>query len=119
MRPLSTLRNWKFDQLRRGVGILQFLIRNARFAALSTRKERPGGWTASEVIGHLLDWERLFLERAHLVMEVDTPDLPFPPQDDEVKAGRYNERNPYEVLQEWRQQREAYLDYLAAVPDES
>jgi uncharacterized damage-inducible protein DinB len=116
---MSTLRGWQFEQLKHDVRILEFMIGNTSTAKMSNQREKPDGWTASEVIGHLLDCERLFLQRAKLVMEKDMPDLPFPPQNEEVKKGCYNDRDPKEIFNQWKTEREAYLDYLSALPDAS
>jgi len=63
----------------------------------------------TEVIGHLLDCERLFLERAKLTMNYDCPELPFPDQAEDVKRGHYNERDPQAVFNEWQRVRDDYL----------
>jgi hypothetical protein len=119
MRPPATLRKWQFDQLRLHVKVMRFIVGGAGAEELTRAREKPDGWTAAEVLGHLLDCERLFLQRARMTMEQESPLLPFPDQDEEVRKGGYNERDPSAVLGEWERTREEYLEYLAAVPDGS
>jgi len=118
MRPPSTLRKWQFDQLQREVPIVQFIIETVPKETLITKREKPEGWTVAEVLGHLLDCERLFVQRAHLTVEQDCPELPFPNQDEDVKKGHYNERDPHTILNEWKMTREEYVTYLTPLLDE-
>lgn len=118
MRPMTTIRRWHFEQLQYALKTAGYLLQTADPQALTTYRDHGEGWTAAEVIGHLLDCERLFLERAKLTMTQDCPELPFPDQDQEVIQGRYNERDPQATWAEWAQVREAYLTYLGTIPDE-
>jgi uncharacterized damage-inducible protein DinB len=119
MRPMSTIRRWHFDQLRYSLKTVRYIAQTAAPQDLITYRDGNGGWTVAEVIGHLLDCERLFLERARLTMTTDCPDLPFPDQNEDVIKGRYNERDPQAVLADWRQVRDEYLAYLDTIPDEA
>jgi uncharacterized damage-inducible protein DinB len=96
-----------------------YIVQTAETKDLITYRDGDDGWTVAEVIGHLLDCERLFLERAKLTMTYDCPDLPFPDQDEDVIKGRYNERDSQTVLADWRQVRDEYLAYLATIPDDA
>jgi hypothetical protein len=119
MRPMAAIRKWHFDQLRYSLGIVRYIMQTAVPQTLTTYRDNGDGWTVAEVIGHLLDCERLFLERAQLTMTYDSPALPFPDQDQEVIKGRYNERDPHITLKEWEHVRGDYLAYLSTIPDEA
>ncbi len=119
MRPMSTIRRWHFDQLRYSLKAVLYIAQAAAPQDLITYRDGDDGWTVAEVIGHLLDCERLFLERAKLTMTYDCPDLPFPDQNEDVIKGHYNERDPQTVLADWGQVRDEYLAYLAAIPDDA
>jgi uncharacterized damage-inducible protein DinB len=119
MRPMSTIRRWHFEQLRYSWKTVAYIVQTAPKDDLITCRDENEGWTAAEVIGHLLDCERLFLERARLTVTCDNPDLPFPDQNEDVIKGRYNERDPQAILAEWGQVRDDYLAYLATIPDEA
>jgi hypothetical protein len=119
MRPMATVRKWQFDQLGRHVAIVQFMIRKEDNQRLTHAKEKANGWTAAEVIGHLLDCEKLFLQRAKMTLEIDSPLLPFPPQDDEVRKGNYNDCDPRTTLNEWNDIRKQYISFLEKIPETS
>ncbi len=119
MRPMSTVRRWHFDQLRYSLKTVLYIAQTVAPQDLITYRDGDGGWTVAEVIGHLLDCERLFLERARLILAYDCPDLPFPDQNEDVIKGRYNERDPQTVLADWQQVRDKYLAYLATTPDDA
>ena len=118
MRPMSYVRRLHFEQLRYSLDIFRYMMHTAEPSTLTTYRDGGVGWTTAEVIGHLLDCERLFLERAQLTMTQDSPMLPFPDQDEDVVKGRYNERDPLTTFQEWEQVRADYLAYLGTVPEE-
>jgi hypothetical protein len=113
MRPMSTIRRWHFEQLRCSLNAVRYIVQTTAAQDLVTYRDHDDGWTAAEVIGHLLDCERLFVERARLTMTCDRPALPFPDQDQEVIQGRYNERDPQTILTDWCQVRD---EYLACMP---
>jgi hypothetical protein len=94
-----------------------YIVQTATLKDVTTYRDHHDGWTIAEVLGHLLDCERLFLERATLTMTYDCPDLPFPDQDEEVMKGRYNERDPQGILADWRHARDEYFAYLDTIPD--
>jgi uncharacterized damage-inducible protein DinB len=119
MRPMSTIRRWHFDQLRYSLKTVGYIVQTTPKNDLLTYRDANGGWTVAEAIGHLLDCERLFLERARLTMTYDNPDLPFPDQNEDVIKGRYNERDPQAILADWQQVRDDYLAYLSAIADDA
>ncbi|MBN1516567.1 DinB family protein [Candidatus Sumerlaeota bacterium] len=106
------------EQLTCMLDIVQHIVESHPAEDLTTLREREGGWTVTEVVGHLLDCERLFLERAQLTVTQDSPMLPFPPQDEEVLKGRYNEREPMDIVNDWREAREKFLAFLKTIPEE-
>jgi uncharacterized damage-inducible protein DinB len=119
MRPMSTVRRWHFDQLRNSWKTVHYIVQTGSKSDFITYRDSGDGWTAAEVIGHLLDCERLFLERARLTVTYDNPDLPFPDQNEDVIKGRYNERDPQAILADWQQVRDEYLAYLSTIPDDA
>jgi hypothetical protein len=52
----------------------------------------PGKWTIKQLLGHIIDTERIFAYRAHHIARNDAGVLPGFEQDDYVAAGSFNER---------------------------
>jgi hypothetical protein len=63
----------------------------------SLRRYAPGKWSVREVLGHMIDGERIFAYRALRFARNDRTELPGFEQDDYVPAGRFDDR-PWEDL---------------------
>jgi uncharacterized damage-inducible protein DinB len=116
---MSTIHRWHFEQLRAGQKIAAYIVQISDPRDMVTYRDGGQGWTAAEVIGHLLDCERLFLERARLTVTQNCPMLHWGGQDEDVTRGRYNEWDMQTLLDTWRAAREDYLGYLSTVPEEA
>lgn len=68
-----------------------------------------GKWTVKEVVGHLLDTERVFAYRALCIARGDKKSLPGFDQDDYVSGGNFNSRNLSDLNYEFRLLRESNL----------
>jgi len=68
-----------------------------------------GKWTVKEVVGHLLDTERVFAYRALCIARAEKKSLPGFDQDDYVKEGNFNRRELFELNYEFRLLRESNL----------
>ncbi len=68
-----------------------------------------GKWTVKEVVGHLLDTERVFAYRALCIARAEKKSLPGFDQDDYVTAGNFNHRELFELNYEFRLLRESNL----------
>ncbi len=68
-----------------------------------------GKWTVKEVVGHLLDTERVFAYRALCIARGEKKSLPGFEQDDYVKDGNFNSRNLSDLNYEFRLLRESNL----------
>src|SRR5580698_11602913 len=90
--------------------ILTFLERNAEILTnlyRSLPEERllyryaPGKWTMKEVLGHLIDEERIYAYRALAIARGDTTPLPGFNQVAYALASRANEREVENLLDEY------------------
>jgi len=68
-----------------------------------------GKWTVKEVVGHLIDTERVFAYRALCIARGDKKSLPGFEQDDYVKEGNFNRRELFDLNYEFRLLRESNL----------
>jgi len=68
-----------------------------------------GKWTVKEVVGHLLDTERVFAYRALCIARGEKKSLPGYDQNDYVKDGHFNRRELFELNYEYRLLRESNL----------
>ena len=67
----------------------------------------PGKWSPKELLGHLIDTERIFAYRALCIARGDQTPLPGFEQDDYVATGRHHERSPESLLKERKAVRES------------
>ena len=68
-----------------------------------------GKWTVKELVGHLLDTERVFAYRALCIARGEKKSLPGFDQDDYVKEGNFNRRELFDLNYEFRLLRESNL----------
>jgi uncharacterized protein (DUF3820 family) len=77
----------------------------------------PGKWTIKEVVGHLIDTERVFAYRATAFSRSDPAPLPGFEQDDWIPFGEYPERSLPDLLDEWIAARRATIALAAGMPE--
>lgn len=78
-----------------------------------------GKWSIKEVIGHLVDSERIFATRALCIARGETQPLPGFDENTYVDAALFDERPLASLLAEWSALREANLALFASFgPDE-
>jgi len=68
-----------------------------------------GKWTVKEVVGHLLDTDRVFAYRALCIARGEKKTLPGFEQNDYVSEGNFNRRDLFELNYEFRLLRESNL----------
>lgn len=68
-----------------------------------------GKWTVKEVIGHMMDVERIFAYRALCIARGDFNPLPSMDQDAYVKNGNFNKRQLFDLNYEYRLVRESNI----------
>ena len=75
--------------------------------ARALHRYAPGKWSIKEVVGHLMDSERVFAYRAFCIGRNDKTPLPGFEQDDYVASANFNERTLSSLLEEFTAVRQA------------
>lgn len=68
-----------------------------------------GKWTIKEVVGHIMDTERIFCYRALAIARGEKKSLPGFDQDQYVINGKFNDRPLYDLTYEYRLVRESTI----------
>jgi uncharacterized damage-inducible protein DinB len=68
-----------------------------------------GKWTVKEVVGHMMDVERIFAYRALCIARGESKPLPGMDQDEYVRNGRFNKRQLFDLVYEYRLVRESNI----------
>ncbi|HEX4772934.1 MAG TPA: DinB family protein [Bryobacteraceae bacterium] len=77
----------------------------------------PGKWTVKQVIGHMIDCERIFSYRALRIARGDTTPLPGFEQNDYVPSAESEKRKLSDLLQELALVRQSTLALVRSLPE--
>jgi hypothetical protein len=117
MIAASIIRGWQFDQMRKNLRNIGYIVQDTPLHDLTTYRDGGEGWTALQVVCHLRDFEAIFLHRAHITVEQDVPALPFPSPDELAAKNRYHEQDIYAAYAAWGETRAEYIAYQEALPE--
>ena len=87
--------------------------------AKGDHRYQPGKWSVKEVIGHMIDSERVFSYRALRFARRDETPLPGFEQDDYVPAGAFGRRTLRDLIEEFRAVREATVHLYRHLDEEA
>jgi hypothetical protein len=79
----------------------------------------PGKWSIKELVGHIMDGERVFAHRAFRFARNDQTPLPGFEQDDYVREGNFDNRRLSDLADEFEQVRRATLFLFRSLDDEA
>ncbi len=79
----------------------------------------PGKWTIKQLLGHIVDTERIFAYRAHHIARNDAGVLSGFEQDDYVAAGSFNERTLASLIDEYRVVRQSTIALFENLPPQA
>ena len=77
----------------------------------------PNKWSIKQIVGHLIDTERIFVYRALRFSRNETIALPGFEQDDYVDAANFDERTLRELAEEFRAVRQATVCFFKGLTD--
>jgi uncharacterized damage-inducible protein DinB len=95
------------------------LLKNVDDRRASEFSYAPGKWTIKQILGHIIDTERIFSYRAHHVARNDAVVLPGFEQDDYVAAGSFNERTLKSLIDEFRIVRQSTIALFQNLPEQA
>ena len=78
----------------------------------------PGKWSIKEVLGHLIDTERVFVFRALSFARNDTQPLPGFDENTYVPAGKFGGRSLQSLMEEYDIVRRATLTFFESLTDD-
>lgn len=79
----------------------------------------PGKWSIKELVGHMIDAERIFAYRALSFARHDQAPLPGFEQDDYVRAANFDNRQLSDLTDEFEHVRRANLHMFRSLDDEA
>lgn len=88
-------------------------------AEASLARYAPGKWSMREVVGHVIDAERIFAYRALRFGRGDRTALPGFEQDDYIPAARFDRRPWPDLLSEWEAVRRTSVLLFEGFDDEA
>lgn len=83
-----------------------------------TRYEE-GKWSVNELVGHLIDSERVFVYRAVCIARGERASLPGMDQDDYVRGGNFDARSLADLVGEFRDLRRSTVSFFSGLDAES
>src|SRR5580658_5248792 len=108
-----------------GTDLVAILTANGPdFVALASRLDgahgyAPDKWTVNEVIGHVIDTERILAYRLLCVARGDQSPFPGFEQDDYMATSNFNERSLAGLLAEFEVVRQSSILLIANLPADS
>lgn len=108
--------------MRDTLAILEYILAGVSQTTAATRRDPNDGdkgWTVTEVVCHLRDFDRIFLDRARRIVAENAPTLI--PYDHERLAleGRYNEQDLRAALDDLRGSRAEFVAFFQGVDEDA
>jgi hypothetical protein len=104
--------------LERGLNEALTFIRNTP-EARGTHRYAEGKWSIKEVIGHIIDGERVFAYRALRFGRNDKTPLPGFEQDDFIKGAAFDKRTLKDLAEEYEHVRRSTISLFAGLEPEA
>jgi len=87
--------------------------------ARAEHRYAPGKWSIKEVVGHLIDGERVFAYRAMRIARNDPTGLPGFDENLYVPHGEFDRRSLADLLAEWELVRQGNVAMFRGLPSEA
>ena len=88
-------------------------------ASVGKYRYAPDKWSVNEIIGHVIDAERIFVTRALRFGRADSTPLPGFEQDDYVRNARFDEFPLSELASEWENLRRSTILFFSHLSEDA
>jgi uncharacterized damage-inducible protein DinB len=106
------------NSMRKTLDILGHVIQNETTERMQTLTDGADGWTVTEVMGHLLDADRIFARRAQTILTQDRPNLEsFPHLQMVIDAG-YKHQSPTDIQTALVESRQNFVEFFKGLQPE-
>jgi hypothetical protein len=104
--------------LRKSPVILNAILKDVSQERAQQATDGPDGWSIVEIVCHLRDYENIFLERAHMMLDQDNPKLPGYNQEELARERNYKIQNLREAFDGYVSSRQSFVHLLSGLSDE-
>lgn len=108
----NILRQRLVDSMRKNVQILGHVLQNVSQEQAASWRDGPDGWTVLEVVCHLRDFDEIFQERGHLMLNQEHPTFPVYDHLALVVERAYNEQDLRQVYHTLQESRERFIHFF-------
>lgn len=109
---LPQIRIWQITKMTLSIKAYESFLVHVSDDDMLAFTDGPDGWTGTQVLGHLRDFEDVFHERCEVASHAEAPPLPFPDPDELAAERDYNSIGWRALLAEWKTARLTHQAYL-------
>lgn len=104
--------------MRKTVQTLGNIIKPLTLEEAKTWRDTGDGWTVTEVMCHLRDFDVFFYGRAEMMVALENPILPAYDHEALAIDLKYNEQNVFEVYEDLKEHREKFATFFVGLEGE-
>ncbi|MFT5194164.1 MAG: hypothetical protein ACI9EW_001923 [Cellvibrionaceae bacterium] len=118
MTTIETIRTRHISLMRKSIQTLGNVIQGLTLEQAITWRDSGDGWTITEVMCHLRDFDVFFYGRAEMMVALENPKLPAYDHIALARDLKYNDQNVFEVYKSLRIHREKFAQFFDSLEGE-